>query len=89
MIPFDAEEEALTIANDSDYGLSGSIWTGNANRAMCTAPGVEAGTLWVNRNSSVRFSTPFRGYKQRGLGRELSMEALEHYSELKTAVWAT
>ena len=81
--------ETLDLVNDSDDGLSGSIWTGNANRAMRMARGVDAATLSVNSNSSVRFSTPFGGYKQSGLGRELSMEALEHYSELKTVFWAS
>ncbi len=89
LMPFDTEEDAITIANDSVYGLSGSIWTRDANRAMRVARAVEAGTLSVNSNSSVRFSTPFGGFKQSGIGRELSMAALDHYSELKTVYWAT
>jgi acyl-CoA reductase-like NAD-dependent aldehyde dehydrogenase len=86
VIPFDTERG---LPHDSEFGLSGSVWTRDANRAMRMARGVDTGTLSINSNSSVRFSTPFGGFKQSGLGRELSMEALNHYSELKTVFWAS
>lgn len=87
VIPFDDEADAIRLANDSPYGLSGSIWTADAARAMRVARAIEGGTLSVNSNSSVRFSTPFGGFKQSGIGRELSMTAMDHYSELKTVFW--
>jgi acyl-CoA reductase-like NAD-dependent aldehyde dehydrogenase len=89
IVPFDEEAEAIAIANDSAYGLSGSIWSRDAGRALRVARAVESGTLSVNSNSSVRVSTPFGGFKQSGLGRELSMHALGAYSELKTVFIAT
>ena len=89
VVPFDDEAEAVAIANDSPYGLSGSIWSGDGGRALRLARALDAGTLSINSNSSVRVSTPFGGFKQSGLGRELSMQALAAYSELKTVFVST
>jgi len=89
VIPFDSEEEAVRLANDTIYGLSGSIWTRNGARAMRMARAVESGALSVNSNTSVRVTTPFGGFKQSGIGRELGPHALEHYTELKNVFFAT
>jgi acyl-CoA reductase-like NAD-dependent aldehyde dehydrogenase len=83
LIPFRDEEEAVALANDTPYGLSGSIWTENGARALRVARALDAGVLSVNSNTSVRVSTPFGGFKQSGFGRELGMHALAGYSELK------
>jgi acyl-CoA reductase-like NAD-dependent aldehyde dehydrogenase len=89
VIPFADEAEAIRIANDTPYGLSGSIWTRDGARALRIARAVEAGVLSVNSNSSVRVSTPFGGMKQSGFGRELGMQALEGYSEVKNVFLST
>ncbi len=89
VIPFDDEADAIRICNDSDYGLSGSVWTGDGARAIRVVRAMEAGTLSVNSNSSVRYSTPFGGFKQSGLGREHSMHVLDHYTELKNVFFAS
>ena len=89
VIPFEGEEEAIRLANDTIYGLSGSIWTRDGARALRVARGIETGVLSVNSNTSVRVSTPFGGFKQSGVGRELGPHALEHYSELKNVYYAT
>jgi betaine-aldehyde dehydrogenase len=89
VIPFADEEEAVRLANDTPYGLSGSIWTRNGARALRVARAVEAGVLSVNSNSSVRVATPFGGFKQSGFGRELGMQALEGYSETKNVFVST
>jgi len=89
LIPFEDEDDAVRIANDTPYGLSGSIWTRDGARALRVARAVEAGVLSVNSNTSVRVSTPFGGFKQSGFGRELGMHALEGYSEVKNVYLAT
>jgi acyl-CoA reductase-like NAD-dependent aldehyde dehydrogenase len=89
VIPFADEEEAIELANDTPYGLSGSIWTENGARALRVARGVDAGVLSVNANTSVRVQTPFGGFKQSGFGRELGMHALAGYSEVKNVYFAT
>ena len=89
VVRFNSEEEAIAIANDSPFGLSGSIWTGNVGRALRVARAVETGALSVNSNSSVRYSTPFGGYKQSGIGRELGPDALRSFSEEKNVFIST
>jgi acyl-CoA reductase-like NAD-dependent aldehyde dehydrogenase len=89
LIPFSDEDEAVQIANETPYGLSGSIWTENGARALRVARALESGVLSINSNSSVRPSTPFGGVKQSGFGRELGMHALDGYSEIKNVYLAT
>jgi acyl-CoA reductase-like NAD-dependent aldehyde dehydrogenase len=89
LIPFAGEDEAIRLANDSDYGLSGSIWTENGGRALRVARAIETGVLSINSNSSVRASTPFGGFKRSGFGRELGMHGLAGYSEVKNVYYAT
>jgi len=89
IIPFDGEAEAIRIANDTPYGLSGSIWTRDGAKALRLTRAIESGVLSVNSNSSVRASTPFGGFKQSGFGRELGMHALEGYSEVKSVFIST
>jgi acyl-CoA reductase-like NAD-dependent aldehyde dehydrogenase len=89
VIPFRDEDEAVRLANDTPYGLSGSIWTRDGAKALRVARAIETGVLSINSNSSVRVSTPFGGFKQSGTGRELGPHALEHYTELKNVYYAT
>jgi acyl-CoA reductase-like NAD-dependent aldehyde dehydrogenase len=83
VMPFEDEEDAVRLANDTEYGLSGSIFTRDIGRALRVARGVEAGNLSVNSHSSVRYWTPFGGYKQSGLGRELGPDAPNAFTEEK------
>jgi acyl-CoA reductase-like NAD-dependent aldehyde dehydrogenase len=87
--PFEDEADAVAIANDTPYGLSGSIWTENVGRAIRVARGVETGNLSVNSHSSVRYWTPFGGFKQSGLGRELGPDALDSFTEVKNVFIAS
>ncbi len=89
VLPFTDEADAIRIANDSEYGLSGSIWTQDVGRAIRVSRAVEAGNLSVNSHSSVRYWTPFGGVKQSGLGRELGPDALDAFTELKNVFIAT
>ena len=89
VIPFSDEEDAVRIANDTPYGLSGSIWTRDGARALRVARALETGVLSVNSNSSVRVTTPFGGFKQSGFGRELGMHAMAGYSEVKNVYIST
>lgn len=89
VMPFDDEADAIAKANDTAYGLSGSIWTRDLGRAVRVARGVEAGNLSVNSHSSVRYSTPFGGFKQSGIGRELGPDALDSFTEVKNVFFNT
>ncbi|WP_292835148.1 aldehyde dehydrogenase family protein [Microbacterium sp.] len=89
VLPFDDEEAAIRLANDTVYGLAGSLWTENLGRAVRVARGVKSGVLSVNSHASVRYWTPFGGMKSSGLGRELGPDAAEHFTETKNVFFAT
>jgi acyl-CoA reductase-like NAD-dependent aldehyde dehydrogenase len=89
VMPFDTEEEAIRLANDTMYGLSGSIWSGDGGRALRVARALDAGVLSINSNTSVRVATPFGGFKQSGYGRELGPHAVDAYTDVKSIVYAT
>jgi betaine-aldehyde dehydrogenase len=89
VIPFRDEAEAVALANDTIYGLSGSVWTRDGAKALRVARALEAGVLSINSNTSVRVSTPFGGFKQSGYGRELGPHATDAYTEVKTIYYAT
>nr|WP_254711620.1 aldehyde dehydrogenase family protein [Streptomyces sp. TRM64462] len=89
VLPFDDEADAVRLANATDYGLSGSIWTRDVGRALRVSQAVQAGNLSVNSHSSVRYWTPFGGYKQSGIGRELGPDALAAFTETKNVFIST
>jgi betaine-aldehyde dehydrogenase len=89
VIGFDDEADAVRLANDTVYGLSGSVWTRDGAKALRVVRGIDAGVLSVNSNTSVRVSTPFGGFKQSGVGRELGPDALEHYTDVKNVFVST
>jgi betaine-aldehyde dehydrogenase len=89
VIPFTDEADAIRLANDTIYGLSGSIWTRDGAKALRVARALECGVLSINSNTSVRVSTPFGGFKQSGYGRELGPHALDAYTEVKSIFYAT
>jgi acyl-CoA reductase-like NAD-dependent aldehyde dehydrogenase len=89
VLPFDGEDDAVRLANDTIYGLSGSVWTRDGAKALRVARAVETGVLSINSNTSVRVSTPFGGFKQSGYGRELGPHALDAYTEEKSVYYAT
>ena len=89
VIPFDDEADAVRLANETIYGLSGSVWTGDGARALRVARALETGVISINSNTSVRVSTPFGGFKQSGVGRELGPGALDHYTDVKNVFYAT
>jgi betaine-aldehyde dehydrogenase len=89
VIPFGDEAEAVRLANDTIYGLSGSIWSGDGGRALRVARAIEAGVVSINSNTSVRVATPFGGFKQSGYGRELGPHALDAYTEVKSIFYST
>jgi betaine-aldehyde dehydrogenase len=89
VIPFEDEADAIRLANDTIYGLSGSVWTRDGAKAIRTARAIETGVVSINSNTSVRVTTPFGGYKQSGVGRELGPDALDYYTEVKNVYMAT
>jgi acyl-CoA reductase-like NAD-dependent aldehyde dehydrogenase len=86
--PFDTEDEAIALANDTEYGLSAGVWTGNGQRGIRAARAIQAGTVWINAYGSIRPEVPFGGFGHSGVGRELGEAALAAYRETKAVFLA-
>ncbi len=85
-IPFDEPEEAIAIANDSEFGLAAGVWTADMRRALLMSQRIEAGSVWVNTYRDVSYTTPFGGYKKSGIGRENGIEGIREFLQTK-AIW--
>jgi acyl-CoA reductase-like NAD-dependent aldehyde dehydrogenase len=84
VIAYDGDDEAIAIANDSEYGLAASVWTGDNARGLAVAERIQSGSVWINDAHQINCQVPFGGYKQSGVGRELGPDALDAYTEVKT-----
>jgi aldehyde dehydrogenase (NAD+) len=89
LIPFDGEEEAVALANDSAYGLTAGLWTQDVGRALRVSSRIEAGMVWVNTYRYIRWSTPYGGFKGSGWGRENGLEGLDAYLDTRTTIIST